>query len=382
MNLATRCPSCATVFRVGEDQLLSSEGWVRCGRCHGVFNATEVLFDVDSGAPMRLAGTAFGETPDSPAPAPETAAAAAAATMPAVPTGAWADPPPQQVRVATPPPAPLPDDAPFEALLRAPSRVDDERPGAATDIDEPIVITDHVPPPATAATEAPPPSPDAPPATADGAGAGRAPTDAPGAQPAALPVAPVDQAADPAVEAPTAGAVPAAQPTPSFMRQAERGRLARHPAARAGAVVAVVLLALAVPVQMALLWRDSLAAHLPASTPALQALCRLAGCTVQPLRRIDALGVASSGLNRVDGAPLYRLQMVLHNRADTPVMTPAAELTLTDAQGQLLSRRVLTGGELGIAQPALQAGQELPIKLLLATGDRRVAGYTLELFYP
>jgi hypothetical protein len=173
-----------------------------------------------------------------------------------------------------------------------------------------------------------------------------------------------------------------AQATPSFLRQAERGRLLRHPAARAGAVLAVVLLAGAVPLQMALLWRDSLAAHLPASTPTLQALCRLAGCSVQPLRRIHQLAVASSGLNRVDGAPLYRLQLVLQNRADTAVMAPALDLTLTDPQGQLLARRVLPAAELGLAQPALQAGQELPIKLLLSTGERRVAGYTLELFYP
>ena len=50
MSLATRCPSCGTVFRVVQDQLRVSEGWVRCGRCNGVFNAAEVMFDIDSGA--------------------------------------------------------------------------------------------------------------------------------------------------------------------------------------------------------------------------------------------------------------------------------------------------------------------------------------------
>ncbi len=50
MNLATRCLSCGTVFRVGEEQLLASDGWVRCGRCNSVFNAAEVLFDTDTGA--------------------------------------------------------------------------------------------------------------------------------------------------------------------------------------------------------------------------------------------------------------------------------------------------------------------------------------------
>ena len=47
MSLATRCTSCGTVFRVVQDQLKVSEGWVRCGRCDAVFNALEGLFDLE-----------------------------------------------------------------------------------------------------------------------------------------------------------------------------------------------------------------------------------------------------------------------------------------------------------------------------------------------
>jgi predicted Zn finger-like uncharacterized protein len=56
MSLATRCPACGTTFRVVQDQLKVSEGWVRCGRCEEAFNALEGLFDLerDSG-PMPLA---------------------------------------------------------------------------------------------------------------------------------------------------------------------------------------------------------------------------------------------------------------------------------------------------------------------------------------
>jgi predicted Zn finger-like uncharacterized protein len=46
MSLATRCPACHTVFRVVQDQLRVSEGWVRCGQCQEVFNALETLFDL------------------------------------------------------------------------------------------------------------------------------------------------------------------------------------------------------------------------------------------------------------------------------------------------------------------------------------------------
>src|SRR5665213_1635752 len=51
MSLATRCSSCGTVFRVVQDQLKVSEGWVRCGRCNEVFNALEGLFDLGRDLP-------------------------------------------------------------------------------------------------------------------------------------------------------------------------------------------------------------------------------------------------------------------------------------------------------------------------------------------
>ncbi len=46
MTLATRCAACGTAFRVVEDQLKVSDGWVRCGSCNGVFNASEHLFSL------------------------------------------------------------------------------------------------------------------------------------------------------------------------------------------------------------------------------------------------------------------------------------------------------------------------------------------------
>jgi predicted Zn finger-like uncharacterized protein len=56
MSLATRCTSCGTVFRVVQDQLKVSEGWVRCGRCNEVFNALEGLFDLERDSPAEWSG--------------------------------------------------------------------------------------------------------------------------------------------------------------------------------------------------------------------------------------------------------------------------------------------------------------------------------------
>src|SRR5512137_1134109 len=94
MTLATRCPSCGTVFRVVQDQLRVSEGWVRCGRCNGVFNAAEVLFDIDSGTPMQV-DLGLPAPPPVPAPAEDSlessALPPASPAAPVTPVPDWPD---------------------------------------------------------------------------------------------------------------------------------------------------------------------------------------------------------------------------------------------------------------------------------------------------
>ncbi len=391
MSLATRCPSCGTVFRVVQDQLRVSEGWVRCGRCNGVFNAAEVLFDIDSGATvgadLGLPGPAAGapwpaDAPTAPTSTLKPAAASTERPSPAPPP-AWSAPQAaasadtawpigrQEPRfdadadATADPPWPRSEQA-EEPLLRAPSRHQDE-------LADEIVITDHVPtaprPPLAEPVPGRPSAPWSPPASGPAARADEANVRA-------------DFSAAAAAAAGAAATPSPVQALPSFLRSAERTAVWRRPAMRVAAVVGLALLAVALVLQAAVLWRDNLAARWPASAPALTALCRLAGCSVQPLRRIESLAVHSSGLNRLDGSTLYRLQVVLQNRADTAVMMPALDLTLNDAQGRPVARRVVQAAELGAPQAVLQAGEDLPIKALLSTGERRVDGYTLELFYP
>ena len=53
MSLVTRCPSCATAFRIKREQLAARGGRVRCGRCGAAFDAIRAL--VEEGAePLRL----------------------------------------------------------------------------------------------------------------------------------------------------------------------------------------------------------------------------------------------------------------------------------------------------------------------------------------
>jgi hypothetical protein len=134
--------------------------------------------------------------------------------------------------------------------------------------------------------------------------------------------------------------------------------------------------------QIALHHRDRLAAAWPQTEPWLQAACQLLGCRVEAPRRIESLSVDSSGLVRMPDSPLYRLSLVVQNRAPTPVRMPAIDLVLSDGQGQTMARRVLTAAELGSPATSVAAGGDVTLQATLDLGERRVAGYTVELFYP
>lgn len=84
MSLVTRCPACSTQFKVVRDQLRISDGWVRCGRCSQVFDASlELRESTDPTAP----GPAPESMPSSrhPVPAPEQPGAQAGHEPPVAP---------------------------------------------------------------------------------------------------------------------------------------------------------------------------------------------------------------------------------------------------------------------------------------------------------
>ncbi|HEX6722737.1 MAG TPA: DUF3426 domain-containing protein, partial [Burkholderiaceae bacterium] len=120
----------------------------------------------------------------------------------------------------------------------------------------------------------------------------------------------------------------------------------------------------------------------PEARSLVQTLCAPLDCRIEPLRRIEQVSVDSSGLTRIDDGPVYRLALVLRNRSDVPLLTPSIDLSLTDASGALVSRRVLSAGELGASRTTIAAQQELPLQALLMSADRPLTGYTIEIFYP
>jgi predicted Zn finger-like uncharacterized protein len=194
------------------------------------------------------------------------------------------------------------------------------------------------------------------------------------------PIAPAADAEPAPADAPPAEAVKA--PMPGFVRRADRAAHWRQPGRRAALAVLSLGLTLLLALQMALHYRDHLAAASPTARPVLLAACRLFGCRVEPPRRIDALHVDSSGLLRVHDSTLYRLSLVVQNKSATAVRMPAIDLALTDAQGQTMARRVLVAAEMGQSGDSLAGASEAALQATLDLGGRQVAGYTVELFYP
>jgi predicted Zn finger-like uncharacterized protein len=331
MSLATRCPACGTVFRVVRDQLKVSEGWVRCGRCSEVFNAGERLFELEAGAAV-------------PAVPGSAAAAAASQDTSARPADAGTSP---ALARASPAFAPLSR----PGTLSATGGTGDDTGG------EPAQDPEPAPEPVAEAID---------------------PPQQPALATDARPEPSVDAAVQPAGEA----ATDEPAPTPEFVLRADRAARRRHPARRGTLAALSLLLAALLTAQIALHYRDGLAAGWPVAKPWLQAACSLLGCSVDAPRRIDSLGVDSSGLVRVEGSPYYRFSLVIQNRAPVVVRMPAIELALTDTQGQTMARRVLRATELGNDSPSLPARGEVAFNATIELGQQRVAGYTVELFYP
>ncbi|MFN7724756.1 MAG: zinc-ribbon and DUF3426 domain-containing protein [Rubrivivax sp.] len=399
MSLAARCPACGTVFRVVQDQLRISEGWVRCGRCSEVFNAVEHLVDVD--ADQALTRPSPGHSPRArPAPPPPPPSTEDDDTVWAAhPPGAqpaYAPPAPQAphtvwptsdelVESAPPRPPPAyaapPPQEPARAVAEAVQRSLRDAAQAAQAAQ-------------AAATPAPTVAPSPAPALASvapGAGApqGRtepafdldqpsrfdAPVDASRATPAGL-----------ASDAPAWAAAASSasnDPQPAFLRQAQRAARWRHPGVRAALGLVAVVASAGLLAQVGLTYRDQIAARSPLLQPAVEALCSLQGCKIAPPRQIDALSVDSSGLVRVEGTALYRFNVVLRNRSPLQLALPSLDLTLTDSRGAVIARRVVSPQALGAERPTMPSLGELPLQATLATADNQpISGYTVEIFYP
>lgn len=404
MSLATRCTACGTIFRVVQDQLRVSEGWVRCGRCAEVFDANEQLFDIDREAPPPWPPQSAALAPDLPTPTPAHEPAHAPAQAVAAEEATWVMSPAASGTdevFAAPPAARHPDDADLAldgdfhpAAPRREPAVEQVEAHEPT-IQLPPIYADGALPAEGGEPErvepfwsAEPEAPATPSSEEPSRGKrkkGGKPFAEEAADPAAIEAEP-DSSRAAAVLAASAATAGKPMPQPSFLRAAERQSAAasrwQRPGVRIGLALASLLLLLMLAVQALWQFRNALLAVYPPSAPLLRSFCDLAGCSLEPWKRIDALAVETSSLTQAGSGNNYKLSIQLQNKAGYALALPWVDLSLTDASGALVARRMLKPADFNLSKTSIAAQSEEALQLVFSTDKLKVSGYSVVIFHP
>lgn len=171
---------------------------------------------------------------------------------------------------------------------------------------------------------------------------------------------------------------------PSFVISARRRNFWQKTSVRIFLSLVLLLLILALILQYLLHTRNEWVARYPQLAPQAEKICRYLSCQIEPLRQRDALLIDGSGFKRISENE-FSLFFAVENQAAYPIATPAVDLTLSDAQGRVLLRRVLEPQAWDV-QTVLQARERLEVQNILRVDLQpqaaQVAGYRIELFYP
>jgi predicted Zn finger-like uncharacterized protein len=179
---------------------------------------------------------------------------------------------------------------------------------------------------------------------------------------------------------------PLATSTPlSFMRDDEQTSARHHLLAQFALVSLASLLTLALGAQWIYQDHDRLAAAQPQWKPALEAICNRLHCSVKSWQHIESIAVDAAAFSKM-GGDRYRLSFTLKNAASVMLAWPSVELTLTDMQDHVAVRRVLLPSEQAAVSDHLAASSELPVVVNLRitpeASDAPFVGYRLLAFYP
>lgn len=434
MSYTTRCPACGTTFKVVPDQLKISDGWVRCGHCTDVFDATLYLETWVPPAKSTTDSTSVDPPPTGSGSAVAeggmgqgTAGSQATQDRPAVAPSDARDPAPQPGNVAVragktspAPNEPKPQvDRDRESDLDSSLRVGRETSAVKPAEAEFLTDLQRFAKRSTADGIGSKPTPGAADDTPAGELAVRLPRSPQRGRPAAKPGAPVPRestatsGASAGVRSPAGGEVrgdlepPAGRATPKpeaqvplsptaapdgaavvaepeFIQKARRKAYWESPSMRAALTSGALLLALLWLAQWGLHERNRLVAWRPALQPVFESACGVLGCALEPVRSIDDIVIDSTALVRRLGN-FYSFDLVLKNRSSMALAVPALELTLTDAAENVISRRVFLPQDMPGAPAQLAAGGSLSVSLRLsiAVGDSMpMSGYRALVFYP
>lgn len=398
MALATKCPTCAALFRVVADQLKLRGGLVRCGQCRAVFDAIGSLTYVDDSALAQTRTVTALTEPmvrrPTPAPVPATPAAPAADSPPRTDATSARRPP----RPRTPSPAGETKQAlgPVTTLRIA--------PGAPATLANPALRRSA-------------PLPTAPSESAAGheeslrtrprskrerefreqaeAELGVPTLIAPGGRERVAAGSIVDgievielAALPQHTESPPSQSGPATkiESEPSFVREKKIERRRGFSIIFGGG--SLLLLAL-IGAQLAVIFRSELLARAPQSRDALLQLCGVFSCTVGWPAHVEQLAVIGSELQTIPGTDVLELTAVIRNRATFRQALPAVEVTLTDSRNRPVARKVFTPADYLAAagEPSSRlddgfaSGSDYTIRLFFEARGVQAAGFLVYPFF-
>ena len=353
--MRTRCPVCSTIFRVTSEQLRLKAGKVRCGHCQSVFNAfDEFLEDAPVPEDVSIKPEAVLREP--------LAEAFPASLNPALPEPEFSASVEEELLATT---AGFPAEATAETEL------------AEAEIAE--VVTEEVAPVQERSRETLPemPLPELPVANEEQA---------------ELPAPRLETPDESTSAAREAGLVAARElnDAPGYNRWAAGtltgsglGSFEGDPQQRTvwPFVTVAFLLLLVLLGQLLHHFRTDLVSRWPTAA----ALYALVAVDVPLPRNSDLVAIEASDLQSDNARGLFVLQASLHNRANYPQAWPALELTLTDTNDTVVSRRVLMATDYlppAIDPAAFPANGETAIKLWIEAKNIGAAGYRLYVFYP
>lgn len=357
MTLATRCPKCQTTFKVVADQLKLRRGLVRCGVCRQVFSGEEHLTD---GPPVRVA------PPIEPFETLEPIAAAPVVTESTTP----------ESRI---PESPLVESAEPESDAPRPAwRIPADQTGSLASGADAAPVRDPAGPVKTPA-ETPVWSASA----VTAAGRERSEEDWGLARATALDR--TDET-EPRLFAPAQEDKKAdEQDAVDFFATNRKARGFDSRGALVAALASFVLM-IVLAAQLTIGARDWIAARFAPANTLLNAALTPLGLQVLPPRELRALTIESFELQSTGVDGLLALNALLRNAAGHRVRWPAMELSLADATGKVVVRRVLMPGDYlapeisernGIAPRAEQS-----VRTGLRAQDLAVTAYSVKLFYP
>ncbi|WP_332777287.1 DUF3426 domain-containing protein [Polaromonas sp.] len=362
MSLITRCPACGTMFKVVTDQLKISQGWVRCGHCAEVFDASAHLQTGEAAS----------------VPVPETPAADEIAAPAAITAESSAEPYEEAA----------PEDSSWAPARSFADQRYSRGSSAMVDAQDSAIDFD---PAGWRQQQYERQQDDIPLPVSPAAPAYSGPSRA--------------EASDSAIDSDYAHSETEAHDV-SFVREARRKAFWRKPMVRFALGVLALLLLATLALQGMVQQRDRLAALEPRLQPWLQLLCVQLDCEIGPLRHIESVVVDSSSFNKL-GSDAYRLSFTIKNTSAVPLAMPSLELSLTDSQEQALVRRVLTPAQFGARAGTLEAGADFAGMVVLKVSGNgagasvapassasstssapsplaplRIAGYRVLVFYP